>query len=144
MIETNNIEAFEGKFENLDIYVNDLTLERFTALMTGLPKDSVYTNIWQDMNDSMLDDELDLKGKIHLFIKNQNAADMACMFFTMHLRVKAKSETDRVSVFTKTVQYLFGWIKTYTESNRLKGNNGEDFIVPEFPYSKSQFESLFS
>ena len=68
---------------------------------------------------------------------------MASLFLTISLRVKAIGEIDTVNVFTKTVQYLFGWTKNYVKEYNILGKDGNTFIVPEFPYSKSQLEVLF-
>ncbi len=144
MIEVNNIEGFEGKFENLSINVSDMVMEKFIALSnTNLPGDSGYTNIWQDTASSLADGILNLKGKIHLFLKTKSEDDMSSLYFTIHFRVKAGNETNVVSVFTKTVQFLFDWIKHYVEKSNITGENGKPFIVPPFPYSQTLFEKLF-
>ncbi|OQP62778.1 hypothetical protein A3860_26040 [Niastella vici] len=144
MIETNNIPGFTDKFENMTIQVTEIIVEQFVALLNSdLPKDTAYSNIWQDINSSFLGDELDLRGKIHLFLKNQRDNDMASLLFTISFRVKAEHEKDTVNVFTKTVQYFFGWIKEYVKEHNILGKDGNTFIVPEFPYSKSHFETIF-
>lgn len=144
MIETNTIVGFTGTFENLTIQVTEIIVEQFVALLnSNLPKDTAYSNIWQDTNSSFLGDELDLRGKINLFLKNQRDYDMASLFFTISFRTKAANEIDTVSVFTKTVQYFFGWLKEYVKEQNILGKDGNPFIVPEFPYSKAHFETLF-
>jgi len=144
MIELKNVDSFIGKFENLTINVTGIIVEQFVALSnSNLPKDTSYSNIWQDTNSSFLGDTLDLTGKIHLFLKNQRDYDMASMFFTISFRTKADHEIDTASVFTKTVQYFFGWIKEYVKEQNILGKDGNPFIVPDFRYSKSHFEMLF-
>lgn len=144
MIETNKVTGFTSKFENLNIQVTEIIVEQFVAIHnSNLPKDTGQSNIWQDTNSSFLGDTLDLRGKIHLFLKNQREYDMASLFFTISFRTKAEHEIDTVSVFTKTVQYFFGWIKEYMKEQNILGKDGNQFIVPEFPYSKAHFERLF-
>lgn len=144
MIEISKIDGFSDKFENLTINVTEIIVEQFVAIPnSNLPKGTGQSNIWQDTNSSFLGDELDLRGKIHLFLKNQRGYDMASLFFTISFRAKAEHEIDTVSVFTKTVQYFFGWIKEYVKEQNILGKDGNPFIIPEFPYSRSHFETLF-
>ena len=144
MIELKNIDSFSDKFENLTINVTGIIIEQFVAIPnSNLPKDTGQSEIWQDTNSSFLGDTLDLRGKIHLFLKNQRDYDMASLFFTISFHTKSEHEIDTVSVFTKTVQYFFGWIKEYVKEHNILGKEGNPFIVPDFPYSKSHFEPLF-
>lgn len=144
MIELKNIDSFSDKFENLTINVTGIIIEQFVAIPnSNLPKDTGQSEIWQDTNSSFLGDTLDLRGKIHLFLKNQREYDMASLSITISFRTKAEHEIDTVSVFTKTVQYFFGWIKEYIKEDNILGNDGNPFIVLDFPYSKSHFEPLF-
>lgn len=144
MIEINKIEEFTANIENLTINVNEIIVEQFVALPnSNLPRDTAFTNLWQETKSTILGNDLDLRGKIHLFMKNQRDYDMTSLFLTISLRVKAHDEIDTSNVFTKSVQYLFGWTKKYAEENDILGKDGNPFIVPEFPYSKSQLEILF-
>ena len=60
MIEINKINGFSVKFENLTIDVTEIVIEQFIALSnSNLPKDTAYTNLWQQTNSSYLGNDLD-------------------------------------------------------------------------------------
>lgn len=144
MIELKNVDSFSDKFDNLTINVTGIIVEQFVALSnSNLPKDTGQSNIGQDTHSSFLGNTLDLRGKLYLFIKNQRDYDMSSLFFTISFRTKAENEIDTVNVFTKTVQYFFGWVKEYVKEQNISGKDGNPFIVPDFLYSKSHFEILF-
>lgn len=144
MIELKNVESFVVNFENLTINVKEIIVEQFVSLSNSdFPKDTAYSNIWKDTNSSYLSDTLDLRGKIHLFLKNQRDYDLSSLFLTISFRTMAEHEIDTVNVFTKTVQYFFEWVKEYVKEQNILDKDGNLFIVPKFGYSKSHFEKLF-
>ena len=144
MNKTTKINSFKSVFENLEIGVSEILLQKFEAIPSPyLQKDSGYTNVWEDLNVSYMGDNLNLNGKIYLYLKTQNENDMTSLFLDCVLYINANNETDKANVFTKALQFLFTWTENYIVENEVLSANGNQFIIPQFLYSKSHFENHF-
>jgi hypothetical protein len=144
MIEVNKIEGFEDKYDNLTINVKEVEIERFTVLLNSqADKNAGLSNVSEDTHSSQIGSDLEMKGKIHLFLKNQHAVDLGALYIIFDFRTKAINDIDVANVFTKMLEYIFSWTKKYVEQNNIKGNDGSRFIVPDFGYTRDYVKRLF-
>ncbi len=145
MVETQKFEKITGKFENLEVNIHYVLIEKFSAIPnSNAPEQSPYTGVWEALNWYFyLPSDLHSAGNITIQMRNQNFDEDTILFFTFRIDSKAQNETDKASIFAKEVQYLFEWITEMVERGEITDRKGGKFIVPAYGYSRSHFEAHF-
>lgn len=142
MIELLQFEDEKAKFENLDIYIYTIRVERYNALESN-EKPVAYTNVWEDLKFHFFNDYLNMVGMICVAMRNNTEEDNTVLFLTLNVRVNASNEFDKANVFTKTLQFIFEWAEKSAKEGKIKNAKGDIFIVPHFLYSRHYFEKHF-
>lgn len=146
MIEPKEFKDISYDFENLNIYIHKASATPLSnALETNEPLNTALTGLWHNLNFYSYDNNNGLNpvGEIFLALRNQADNDNTLLFFSFSLRIIAKNEKDKASVFTKTIQGLFEWIKSKSDNLEISDANNNKFIVPPFLYSRGRFSDLF-
>jgi light-regulated signal transduction histidine kinase (bacteriophytochrome) len=142
--ESLQTEKFQDKFENLNIYIHQIEVERIDTVIDAVfPYNTPFTGIWNNTNNHFYPpDEKEIVGKIFLMLKNQAEDSKSAIWVDTQFRVSANNGTYS-DIVCKFVQYLFDWIEKYVRENNIEDVNGTKFIVPGFLYSKEHFENAF-
>ena len=141
MSETNNIPPFKDHFENLEITIHKLRIEKFHSLTDKLGRDIVpYSNVWENVKTFDYKSYIVISGEIFLMVKSQGAGHTLVLFLIVELNVNAIGDKLASNTFCKILQYLFKWIGKYVRDNNICENNGNEFNTPDFLYSQSMFE----
>jgi hypothetical protein len=145
MIETQKFEHSLGKFENLEINIHHVMLDKFAAIPnSSAPDQSPYTGVWEALNwYYYVPNDLQSAGDITIQMRNQNFEDDTILFMVFRIDAKAINETDKASIFAKEVQYLFEWVNEKVDNGEITDMKGRKFIVPAYGYSSSHFEAHF-
>jgi hypothetical protein len=139
------INNFLDNFENLELDFSEILIQNITDMTSPLFYiDSGYTNVWENLDISFLDQGLYLEGTILLFLKNQNESMSDSLLLNCKVKIKVKNEIDKANVFTKSLQFLFQWANLFVIEKNIVSKYGNKFIIPDFLYSKHHFENHFA
>lgn len=144
MNETIKVDEFNARFEELDIWVSKIEIERINDIrLEVLDKQTATTGVWHNANFVGYPDNKQLVGKFFLILRNQGEDFNLALWVDASARVSGSNGSEECAVVCKYLQFLFGWMKEYVEKNGIEDRNGKPFIVPEFHYSKDQFLGEF-
>ena len=145
MIETIVFNDIKGTLENIDIYIHSISIERFAAIKNSpSPEHTALSNVMEAINWYYPNNtDLNEVGNIFLYMRNQSDKENTILFITFRLNATAHLETNKASVFAKTLQYLYDVITEKAESGELTDREGGKFIVPPYCYSQASFEGHF-
>lgn len=137
-------ENFRDKFENLDIYISKIDVERIDNVIDeAFPRNTPFTGVWHNTNVHFYKPlEKEIVGKIFLMLKNQTNGSKSALWVDVQFLVSANNDSTS-SMICKFIQYLFDWTIKYVEKYNVIDINGSHFLVPEFLYSREQFINSF-
>jgi hypothetical protein len=127
-------------FENINIHLHKVEVIRVNGQTKYNPP---YSWVGQDMAVIGRPRERNLMGTILLqFFNFGQDINLSLVLYGIGI-VKASENTKSADTFCKLLKYLFIWMNDYVEKNEIKDKNEKPFIVPEFLYSKENFEGVF-
>lgn len=136
----NTIDSFKADFENIHIYSEKLALQPFKEFKEDSQDwltDTVH--VYTDMEHHYYVNGCDLVGKLDILFRSQGSDGELYFRLSGTFIVNSVVDNSPRSVFTKFVQYLFGYAQNYIRSNSIMGENNEPFVMPSFTYSKDHF-----
>lgn len=140
------VEPFEAKFEDVNIYVHNIKLTEFEEEEEPETRFTALTDVRHDglVKHYVNNEEgRSLVGQVMIIYRNQGNHFPSIMMLICSVSAISENDKDGASLFCKLIQYLMDWTGEYVKNNEIKDMTGkEDFVMPAFHYAKDQFPSL--
>jgi len=142
-------EPFDTKFEDVSIYVYELTIQLFNEVIsfgkeriTALTSIDAGADVGENVSVNTYQNGKEVVGKIILTFRNQGEDFSLCMYLIIDFSASSPIDNNAKSVCCKFVQYMFGWAEKYVKENNITDKDGKPFVVPSFMYSKDRFVTI--
>jgi len=139
MNEFNSLKDLELKFEDVSIYIHELNISLVRDFDNNL---SGYTNVWEGITPHYKHDGCEFVGNVHILFRNQGNDFSSCLMTFYVLSASSDIDKSHRSVFAKTIQCLFEWMKKYCDENLVMDSSGNLFVLPEFGFPKDVFRGI--
>lgn len=140
------IEPFEGKLDDVNIYIHDIKMIAFEEEEKPENKYTALTDVHHYRMAKHLVNNgngRELVGNLVIIYRNQGEHFPSIIMLNCTVSASSEFDNDGASVFCKLIQYLMDWSNEYVKTNQIKDMTGEnDFIMPPFFYSRDQFPSF--
>jgi hypothetical protein len=132
LIET----PFQSEFEGLKFYVYNAEIEKFNGIMEdSFSHKSPFVRTISDTNFHFyLPSRRELVGKLFFLLRSRDDICKAGVWLEIQLRAHGIADSD-AEVFYKVAKFWFNWLENYCKEYPITDENGNAFIVPDFPYS---------
>ena len=128
----------DDSYDGVEIHSYKVEFENISGINIEL--DTPYVGIMANgMGLTNRTDVTNLVGELFIIFRNKNSNSFIGVSIEGKFLSKGNYETEPVDLFIKTLKYLFTWVTKFVEENNVLDENGEQFIVPDFPYTRVSF-----
>ncbi len=138
------ITDYEAKLGDVRIYFHKIGI----SLARITPEENVLnltlTQVYDNFDVHYLSENgRGLVGGLIIYFMSQGEEKGLMLTFIANLSANSTLDKQSASVYCKTVQYVFKWMKDFIRDNDIKDSTDKLFDLPEFQYSTTHFKSKF-